>query len=206
MSRDCKIYSKNIYPCNSNGQSAGTSKVNQLSQADVNQLSGASVDEKSKAITEGHGIHRDGYSNKCDTKEFLDSLQTTFKVKCRGKNGDVFYDITCNKSVAETVKQIFCELYNIKVGNKWFKIIQVPHTYCYREVAGKGTLSNHAYGVAIDINQSVNPYRKSSDGQTDSETRIRSNEHPVVKLFKEYGWGWGGKYYDYMHFSYFDGN
>lgn len=30
--------------------------------------------------------------------------------------------------------------------------------------------------------------------------------HIIVKAFAEIGWGWGGRYYDYMHFSAYNGN
>ena len=30
---------------------------------------------------------------------------------------------------------------------------------------------------------------------------VRTLESPIVKTFAKYGWGWGGRYGDYMHFS-----
>lgn len=64
-----------------------------------------------------------------------------------------------------------------------------------RNIAGKKTLSYHAYGLAIDINPSTNPY--SSTLKTDMPSAF-------IKLWTDEGWGWGGKWEgnkDAMHFS-----
>jgi len=76
-----------------------------------------------------------------------------------------------------------------------------------------GSWSNHAYGLAVDLNPVENPYV--GCGQTrDPATRPyrdRSRHRPgmvtprVVKAFRSIGWGWGGSWTgntkDYMHFS-----
>ena len=61
----------------------------------------------------------------------------------------------------------------------------------------------HSFGCAIDINPDVNPFTKNGKPQSsgDSNTKIRTNNSVVVKIFAKYGWGWGGRYGDYMHFS-----
>jgi hypothetical protein len=79
--------------------------------------------------------------------------------------------------------------------------------------SGTGTWSNHAYGLAVDINPRENPYvgcgmsrdptaqayRKRSPHRAGMVTR------QVVKAFASVGWGWGGSWSgntkDYMHFS-----
>jgi len=77
-----------------------------------------------------------------------------------------------------------------------------------------GTWSNHAYGLAVDINPSENPYV--GCGMTRDPTLLtyvnRSRLRPgmvtptVVAAFRSIGWGWGGSWTgstkDYMHFSY----
>lgn len=40
----------------------------------------------------------------------------------------------------------------------------------------------------------------------DDNIRIRTLNSPVVKAFEAHGWGWGGTYGDYMHFSKFGGS
>jgi hypothetical protein len=77
-----------------------------------------------------------------------------------------------------------------------------------------GHWSNHAYGLAVDINPLENPYV--GCGATYNKTsRVyldRSRLRPgmvtpaVVRAFASVGWGWGGSWTgdtkDYMHFSY----
>jgi hypothetical protein len=79
--------------------------------------------------------------------------------------------------------------------------------------SGTGTWSNHAYGLAIDLNPAENPYV--GCGQTRDSTRARYLDRSrlregmvtpaVVAAFRSIGWGWGGDWSgatkDYMHFS-----
>jgi hypothetical protein len=79
--------------------------------------------------------------------------------------------------------------------------------------AGTGSWSNHAYGLAVDVNPRENPYvgcGQSSDPAARSY-RDRSNRRKgmvgprAVRAFAAIGWGWGGAWSgntkDYMHFS-----
>ena len=73
--------------------------------------------------------------------------------------------------------------------------------------------SNHAYGLAIDLNPAENPYV--GCGRTRNAARLpyldRTRLRPgmvtpaVVEAFRSIGWGWGGGWTgntrDYMHFS-----
>lgn len=74
------------------------------------------------------------------------------------------------------------------------------------------TWSEHAYGEAVDVNPTENPY--TGCGRTRAKASIpylnRSHHRPgmvtaaVVRAFASVGWGWGGNWsgtQDYMHFS-----
>lgn len=75
------------------------------------------------------------------------------------------------------------------------------------------TWSNHAYGLAVDLNPAENPYV--GCGRTRDATRARYLDRSrlrrgmvtpaVVAAFRSIGWGWGGDWTgatkDYMHFS-----
>jgi hypothetical protein len=76
-----------------------------------------------------------------------------------------------------------------------------------------GNWSNHAYGLAVDLNPTENPYigcGMSRDPAT-KPFRDRSRhtrgmvDARVVAAFESIGWGWGGAWTgdtkDYMHFS-----
>ena len=76
-----------------------------------------------------------------------------------------------------------------------------------------GTWSNHAYGLAVDVNPRENPYVGcgQSDDKTAQSYRDRSRRRPgmiggrTVRAFANAGWEWGGSWAgdtkDYMHFS-----
>lgn len=82
--------------------------------------------------------------------------------------------------------------------------------------AGAGSSwSQHAYGLAVDINPLQNPYvaangsvrnrfaRPYRDRSQDLPGMIHEGD-PVVRAFAAIGWGWGGHWSsgkDYMHFS-----
>lgn len=89
----------------------------------------------------------------------------------------------------------------------------------YRNVPGTGRLSNHSYGLAIDINPLYNPYiRTASDGSVrcdpekgaayaDREQAFPykiDHEDLCYKLFTAHGFYWGGDWKsvkDYQHFE-----
>ena len=80
----------------------------------------------------------------------------------------------------------------------------------YREKTGGGSLSNHAYGRAVDLNTFQNPYIK---GNTILPPNAKydptaggtfTKENPIVKAFLQRGWAWGGNWtspIDYQHFE-----
>jgi hypothetical protein len=77
-----------------------------------------------------------------------------------------------------------------------------------------GTWSNHAYGLAVDLNPVENPYvgcgmsRDPAARRYLDRSRVRKGmvTPAVVRAFRSIGWGWGGAWSggtkDYMHFSY----
>ncbi|MBW8481850.1 M15 family metallopeptidase [Actinomadura parmotrematis] len=84
-----------------------------------------------------------------------------------------------------------------------------------RNATGSGNWSQHAYGLAVDLNPCENPYVDSS-GHIDHKDCVkfgdRSRRDPglihagdrTVKAFRAIGWGWGGTWSgikDYQHFS-----
>jgi len=83
-----------------------------------------------------------------------------------------------------------------------------------RYVDGTERWSNHAFGLAIDINPLINPWAREDNVLPLEGTRYawdRENPIPgmvnagdrVIAIFEEAGWSWGGVWgsADYMHFS-----
>lgn len=80
----------------------------------------------------------------------------------------------------------------------------------YRVITGGTTLSNHAYGFAVDINPAQNPYIKNgvvlpAGAVYDiSEPGTLTPDCAVVRMFLRLGWKWGGNWKtlkDYQHFE-----
>lgn len=85
---------------------------------------------------------------------------------------------------------------------------------CRLATGSSSTWSQHAYGLAIDINPVQNPYvngdvvvpargRRFLDRSLDEPGMIHADD-VVVQAFADIGWEWGGDYTsikDYMHFS-----
>ena len=139
--------------------------------------------------------------------------------------------LVVNKSAASKLATVFHRLYVIHFpienmtleGVYGHKQVQDPtgSFECRQAVpspctggSGTGSWSNHAFGLAVDLNPRENPYVGCgmSRDPTAQSYRDRSRHRPgmvtaqVRKAFASIGWGWGGSWSgntkDYMHFSF----
>ena len=145
-------------------------------------------------------------------------------------------EIIVNTVISEDVVSIFKELFAIEyevqsmylIDNYWTgdggttdtASIDVNNTsaFCFRAVTGGRSLSNHAYGCAIDINPQQNPYvwyenglKQWSHSNADPYIDRRTGDPHVIvagddcyNIFKKYGFSWGGEWsdpIDYQHFE-----
>jgi hypothetical protein len=156
------------------------------------------------------------------------------RLKYRDFNGqDRVGELIVHENVAVEVKKIFEELYEINYpirkmklvsdykGSDW-QSIEADNTSAFncRNATGSTKWSKHSYGKAIDLNSIENPYISRSGHIAHKAShkyrkRIHKNNSPadkavllkhdkVVKIFKKYGWKWGGDWSgvkDYQHFS-----
>lgn len=141
-------------------------------------------------------------------------------------------DIVCNRAIAEDLLEIFTGLYEASYPIESIRLIddfdgdddasmKADNTSCFnvRPVSGdRSRFSDHAYGLAIDINPLYNPYVRTREGHTvvkpeGSEVyadRSRDFPHKIdredlcYKLFREHGFTWGGGWAsmkDFQHFT-----
>ena len=134
----------------------------------------------------------------------------TFKCRTRPNGPLVERQVTCHKKLEGNIQGVFNELaehpefYVKKFGG-----------YAFRNIAGSSTQSNHAYGVAFDLNEDQNPQIKRNGTRiprngklNDPVLSMKDNSNWIVQVWARHGFGWGGNYRydkDYMHFSYFNG-
>lgn len=140
-------------------------------------------------------------------------------------------EMVCNKAIADTLIDIFRQLYEADYPIEKMRLIDDydgdddasmidNNTSCfnYRIVSDTTHLSNHAYGLAVDLNPLYNPYIRQKGGVTVVEPpegepyADRANDFNykidkddlAYKLFTEAGFTWGGSWKsvkDYQHFE-----
>ena len=138
--------------------------------------------------------------------------------------------LVVNERVASDVLDVFRRLYAARFrirhialaakyhpkDDRWDSNRDTTAAFNCRPVTDSpGSLSQHSYGWAIDINPLQNPYVRSDGSVLRAAAKVyrdRSLGAPgmilpggvVVRAFEHIGWGWGGNFSsikDYMHFS-----
>lgn len=151
-------------------------------------------------------------------------------------------ELVVNQAIAEDCRQIFMELFqeeyeinSMHLIDRYYEKDQARNreqvdissinddntsAFHYRKIAGTEVLSNHAYGMAIDINPLENPYVKEADLQqtvaspykdynsykdrTAQRAHMISKDDACYRIFKSHGFQWGGEWNgnkDYQHFE-----
>ena len=137
-----------------------------------------------------------------------------------------------HKDEAEAVLSVFERLYAARFPIKQVKLIDAyggdddksmaddnTSGFNCRGVGGSKKWSQHAFGLAVDLNTVENPYvRKRPDGslkvspeagrafldRSDARPGMALEQSEVVAAFAAIGWKWGGRWTsskDYQHFS-----
>jgi len=118
----------------------------------------------------------------------------TVIAKC-GPNGKEA-KIQLHKLVADNFVKMFEDLYNAGLSHL---ITEQAYGFCYRPkntASGPSSqLSVHSWGIAFDINQHSNPLKGKP---TEAQKKL-------ADFFAKYGWIWGNKFNDPMHFQLVEG-
>jgi len=113
--------------------------------------------------------------------------------------------ITRINKVNEKLIAISNELDKLPALTKY--LANIGGTFNWRNIKATKRLSEHSFGIAIDINTSFSNYWM-WDCKCTNELEILGykNRIPfqIVAIFEKYGFIWGGKWYHYdtMHFEY----
>ena len=136
-------------------------------------------------------------------------------------------ELVVNASVARGVVDVFRRLFRARFSIEEMRLVTTPDleapptgdgnntaAYVCRTTRRATTFSAHAYGLAIDLNPFVNPYRSGdlvlpelASAYLDRSWRRPGMVRPggvATKAFAAAGWTWGGDFRtvsDLMHFS-----
>jgi hypothetical protein len=136
-------------------------------------------------------------------------------------------ELLVNTGAADDLVQVFRELYADRFPIEEMRItradeLDAPPTgdgndtgaFNCRPVRGATVFSQHAYGLAIDVDPFQNPYTKGDVVLPELASAYLHRDRlrpgmiepggPVVRAFARIGWGWGGSWSslkDYQHFS-----
>lgn len=141
-------------------------------------------------------------------------------------------EMVCNRAIADDLIDIFREAFKIRYPIERMVLIDeydaddsasmaADNTSCFnfRVVAGSKKLSNHARGLAVDVNPFYNPYVRRRSGKVlyvspaeaagyaDRSTEFRykiDTSDALYRLFIAHGFRWGGAWksaQDYQHFE-----
>jgi hypothetical protein len=136
-------------------------------------------------------------------------------------------ELLVNSTVARPLVEVFHRLYDAGFPIEEMRITtkaeqSAPPTgdgndtgaFNCRAVRGATTYSQHAYGLAVDVNPFQNPYLKGDLVLPELAGAYRNRDRhrpgmilpagPVVRAFARIGWGWGGSWHslrDLQHFS-----
>lgn len=140
-------------------------------------------------------------------------------------------ELIVNRRIAADIADIFTELYKSKYPIERMRLIDDYNAddiasmadnntsaFNYRFINGTRRLSNHAQGLAVDINPLYNPYIRTLNGKREilpaqaAPYKDRAQKFPYkidhndicYKLFHARGFTWGGDWQhskDYQHFE-----
>lgn len=136
-------------------------------------------------------------------------------------------EMIVNAEVADTIVGVFRALFDARYPIEEMRIttqteVDAPpigdgnntSAFVCRAAVGSTRFSEHAYGLAVDINPFINPYVKGKvvlpelaavyTDREDVRPGMITEGDVVVAAFDAAGWGWGGRWSslkDYQHFS-----
>lgn len=157
----------------------------------------------------------------------LDELRYV-SVPFRGFDGHTYVgEMIVHADVAADVASVFEQLYDLGFPIEEMRVVapaelDAPRTgdgnnttaFVCRSTTLGGSWSEHAYGLAVDVNPFHNPYLRDDIVIPELATAYVDRDHArpgmihsgdaIIAAFAEIGWAWGGHWKslkDWMHFS-----
>ncbi len=172
-----------------------------------------------------------GKSYKEDCTMPLEQLRYLRLLHCDMDGETMVGELICNEVIAQDLLSIFKTLYearypiekmvlvdNYNASDDASMIDNNSSAFNFRYISGTNKLSNHSWGLAVDINPLYNPYVRTRNGRTlvdpkqGAQYTDRNIEHPYMikeddlchREFLRHGFEWGGSWTsskDYQHFE-----
>lgn len=209
---------------------AGLSAGDELSTQDVERAGGASSFFYAEPISDEVFARMEGKSFGADCTVPREELRYLRLLHVDAEGRTMVGELVVHRNVADEVLDIFSQLYQAGYPIRKMRLVDDydaddnascaddnTSSFNYRVIAGTSTISNHAYGLAIDINPFENPYCVWSMGVVSPEGSSRFVERSLhepymihaddlcYQLFISHGWSWGGAWAgdvtDYQHFE-----
>ena len=137
--------------------------------------------------------------------------------------------LVVNASVADDVASVFHDLWDARFPLEEVRLVtradlDAPPTgdgnttaaYACRPITGSAGWSAHAYGLAVDVNPFMNPYKNGdlvlpelASAYLDRDWRrpgMIFADGPVVRAFDRVGWTWGGTFRSVLDLHHFSAN
>lgn len=197
----------------------------QLETIDLLEPPEAAVYESSIAPIPDEVLARSSWTEECPVT--LDELRYV-TLTHHGFDGEIHTgEMIVNTAVAEDVVEVFRRLFEASYPIEQMRVTTLEEvddhptgdfnetgSFVCRPAVGSNNWSNHAYGLAIDVNPFHNPYWRDdlvipelASAYTDRENvRVGMiyDGDVVTEAFADMGWEWGGNWNtlkDWMHFS-----
>jgi D-alanyl-D-alanine carboxypeptidase len=142
----------------------------------------------------------------------------------RPRLGEMVVNASAVRAVQGAFARLFAARFPIRrmrlvdrYGGSDYASIEADNTSSFncRDATGASRWSEHAYGLAIDVDPIENPYVYANGTTSHAASRPFLNRHDVrpgmaesggtlVRAFGAVGWGWGGRWplpTDFQHFS-----
>ncbi|SHJ35833.1 D-alanyl-D-alanine carboxypeptidase [Geosporobacter subterraneus DSM 17957] len=121
------------------------------------------------------------------------------------KAGPQYILFNKQNGAAEALDMVMDELVPLAGSNPKIYpfVFPMSGTFNYRNIAGTGQLSPHAFGTAIDLARNNKDYWKWATRE-EGEKRLAVYPREIVKIFEKNRFVWGGKWthFDILHFEY----
>lgn len=161
----------------------------------------ADTQSELEAFYSKHVLGRDGRPTAAWQSEHLTRIATPYPMTLAFPPGTEVTRILCHKKVADSLTHVLeniLEHFGSVEEVRRARMHLFGGCFNFRRITGGSRLSDHAWGVAIDIDPAKNAFGVKHDESKGMMPRA------VVRIFEEEGWRWGGRFRrnpDCMHFQ-----